>query len=249
MSDPWLVIAAVLLASFVQGAVGFGFGMISMAILPIAFDVPRLVPLVSLLGVAMSLHVLWRWRRAFDAAAVRPLVIGVCLGAPLGATALASVDRRIALGTLAVVLIGVAGPALYKEWRGLTRADPRSRLLARHALLAGIVSGLFGGAFNTGGPPLILYGSASAWPPPAFRANLQVVFLFTSALQLTVLTRAGFIDAQTLRSTAIALPALFLGAGLGTLCTRSLASRRFRLLVWALLLVLAGNCLLGALRT
>ena len=81
MPNEFLILAgAVFVAGFAQGTVGFGFGMISMAVLPVWFSVRELVPVVSLLGVVLSFSIYWRWRSGFEFTAVRPLLFGLAIG-------------------------------------------------------------------------------------------------------------------------------------------------------------------------
>ncbi len=241
-----ILAGAVFVAGFTQGTVGFGFGMISMAVLPVCFSVRELVPVISLLGVVLSCSIYWRWRSGFEFTAVRPLMLGVAIGAPVGALFLSWVDRRIALVTLGVIIVAITLPNLLMREH---EDEGRLRIIGNHGVVTGVISGLFGGAFNTGGPPLILYGSASHWSPASFRANLQVVFIFSSVLQLAVLARTGVMDRRTFELALIGLPAVLAGVALGTVCARRVSTERFRVLVWLLLLVLAANCMWQAIRS
>lgn len=246
-TEQWVLAGVVLCAGFVQGSVGFGFGMLSMAVLPYWLTVQQVVPIISLLGLVIIGSVLWRWRRSLELEAIRPLLIGTLLGTPLGAWGLSWVDRRLALGFLGAVLILVALPSLVAGWRGVTKRAAAGQRLERWAWPIGVLSGLFGGAFNTGGPPLILYGSARGWAPASFRANLQVVFLASSLVQLAVLSLTGVADRVSLELAAIGLPSVVIGVTLGGSFAARLDTRAFRLLVWALLLLLGANFLRGAL--
>lgn len=242
MTEEQLLLAsAVLVAGFVQGTLGFGFGMLAMAALPHWLGVRESVPVVSLLGLVICVSVYWRWRASFEFAAVRPLMIGVALGAPLGAYGLSRVDKELALGALGVVMLFVAWPSLVASLRSEAEEPRRFEALRSHGLAAGFVSGLFGGAFNAGGPPLILYASASSWRPARFRANLQVLFLFSSLLQLAVLASTGVATSASLELMLIGLPAVLVGVTLGGACAGRLATQRFRVIVWVLLLALAAN--------
>ncbi len=248
MTEEQLVlVGALLTAGLVQGTLGFGFGMISMAVLPHWFGVREVVPVVSLLGLVICVSVYWRWRASLDLASIRPVLLGITVGAPLGAYLLSSVDRRLALGLLGSVMLLVAVPSMLAACRKRSLAARPTGTSRAVGVLAGFISGLFGGAFNTGGPPVILYGSAKAWSPAAFRANLQVVFFFSSVLQLGVLARTGVATRASLELTAIGLPAILCGVALGTTLAKRLDTERFRIVVWALLIVLASNYLRQAL--
>jgi uncharacterized protein len=86
-----------------------------------------------------------------------------------------SVDEqvmRIGLGAV------VAGFGLYRlTW-------PRLPELHSHswAFPFGFVAGCLGGAYNIGGPPIVVYAAIRRWDPQRFRGTLQGTFLVTSVL-------------------------------------------------------------------
>jgi uncharacterized membrane protein YfcA len=242
-SEQWVLAGVVLCAGFVQGSVGFGFGMLSMAVLPYWLSVQEVVPIISLLGLFIIGSVLWRWRHSLEPGAIRPLLVGTLIGTPFGAYGLSWIDRRLALGVLGAVLVLVALPSFLAVWRGAPRSARAAERLEGWAWPIGVLSGLFGGAFNTGGPPLILYGSARGWAPSSFRANLQVVFLASSLVQLVVLFSTGIANQASLELAAVGLPAVLVGVTLGGSLAARLDTRAVRLLVWALLLLLGANFL------
>ena len=53
---------------------------------------------------------------------------------------------------------------------------------AAWAYLAGFLAGILGGAYNTSGPPVIIYGHSKRWPTAEFKSNLQAFFVITSLI-------------------------------------------------------------------
>ena len=41
----------------------------------------------------------------------------------------------------------------------------------------GFVAGILGGAYNTNGPPAVIYGALRDWSPESYRATLQEYFI------------------------------------------------------------------------
>ena len=79
----------------------------------------------------------------------------------------------------------------------------------RHPALTfglGLLSGLFGGAYNVSGPVAVLYGGLRRWSPEVFRASLQGYFTFTSLLIATSHGATGLWTTQVWRLYALALP-------------------------------------------
>ncbi|MCK4726258.1 MAG: sulfite exporter TauE/SafE family protein, partial [Anaerolineales bacterium] len=54
------------------------------------------------------------------------------------------------------------------------------------AYLMGFIAGIIGGAYNTSGPPVIIYGNCRRWPPKEFKGNLQGYFLVTNVVFILV---------------------------------------------------------------
>ncbi|MHC5010480.1 MAG: sulfite exporter TauE/SafE family protein [Planctomycetota bacterium] len=236
-----LLLVTVLLAGFTQGAVGFAFGMICMAILPLALDVEVAVPVVAILGLLTASLVLYASRAHADPRKFLPLVLGGLVGTPLGVAFLTAVDARWVLAALGVVLSAYAGHALFREWRGPPEGrGPRESVGNAWGAVAGTLGGMLGAAFNIGGPPAILFASARGWSPGAFRANLQIFFLSVSIFQLALLAWKGWMTPRVLQLGGLGLLAVAAGVALGHRAARRLDEVRFRRLVLVLLLGLGA---------
>lgn len=249
---PWelLFCLVVLAAAFTQGATGFGFGLVVMSVLPHVVEVQVAVPVVAVLAAFVSGGVLWRWRRHVDLRKVGPILPGTLIGTPLGVLFLTSVDSKYVTAALGVVLVVWGGSRLVVEARG--GIPPGAG--ADHpgpgrgwGLLAGAVGGVIGGAFNTGGPPVILYATARRWDPAAFKANLQVVFLLGTVFQLSLLIARGLVTREVLLIDLVALPAVAVGLYAGTRLSRRLDPVLFRRIVLALLVLFGGVYLVRSL--
>jgi uncharacterized membrane protein YfcA len=236
-----LLVGTVLVAGFTQGATGFGFGILAMSVLPLVLDVREAVPIVSVLGLFVCGTMLLRLWRHVEGRKAWPLLLGVAVGSPVGAYLLTSLDRRLVTTLLGLVLVLYGGGRLALEGRGARPPEeapaPGRRPGPLWGAFAGLLGGLIGGAFNTGGPPVIVYATASRWPPDAFRANLQVVFGFSTALQLGMFAHAGLLTEAVLTRDAVALPALIVGVWTGTVLASRLDAALFRRIVLALLVV------------
>ncbi len=228
-----LVLLAILLGGVSQGATGIGFGLVSMAILPAALGVRLAVPVVAGLALLASVFVLVRWRRHLVVREVFPVLLGEAIGSPLGVLGLVTIAARWVEAALGAVLLAYGLRSLAGR-RGSPVAAVRSPSRA-WGTVAGTLGGVLGGAFNTGGPPLIVYAAARGWSPGSFRANLQLCFLFNTGIQLVLLRLNGLFSGQVLRLEAWALPALAAGLWIGTVLGRRLDAERFRRLVFALL--------------
>lgn len=231
-----LLLGLLLVAGFTQGATGFGFGLVVMSVLPHVFDVREAVPLVSVFGLVVSLTLLWRYRAFVDPRRFLPVLGGVAIGTPIGVLYLRTVDPRAVTLTLGAFLVIFAATSFLRESRARD-ARPRVRVGRRWGPLAGLFGGLIGGAFNTGGPPIIVYATARGWEAGTFKANLQVLFLFNTVTQIALFASWGMLTPQILRLDLIGLPALLIGLGAGIWASSRLDAVMFRRIVLVLLLV------------
>lgn len=231
-----LLLGLLLVAGFTQGATGFGFGLVMMSVLPHVFDVREAVPLVSVFGLVMTVTMLWRYRAFVDPRRFLPVLAGVVVGTPIGVLYLRSIDPRVVTGTLGALLLVYGATSLVAEYRARD-AVPGVRIGRRWGPLAGLFGGLIGGAFNTGGPPIIVYATARGWEAGTFKANLQVLFLVNTTTQIVLFASWGMLTPEILRLDLIGMPALLAGMALGMWASTRLDARHFRRVVLALLVV------------
>jgi len=196
------------------------------------------VPLVALTALTAYTVNLIRYRRAVDIREVLRLGAASALGIPIGLWALANVDESIIRPLLGLILIA------YAVYRLIRPAGPRA-CSPRWVYLAGFVAGCLGGAYNTPGPPVILYGSLRQWPRQKFRAVLQTFFFFNGALVVALHYAAHHLTPAVLTFYAYAAPALFLGILVGSRLDSKLNHDRFRAIVTVMILLLGISLALG----
>ncbi len=220
-----LMLVIVFLAAFVQGVVGFGFGMICMASLYYLISAEELVPLVSILSLILSLGLLYRLRSHFKSRYLLPLLAGGVMGIPVGVLFLRTAPSHyftLALGI--VIIFWVISTAVKPLQSG--KENPRLP-----AIIAGFASGILGGAFNTGGPPVLFYISRRPWEPNDTKATLQAFFLGTSTLHLLMLSHYRFFTDEIINLDLILTPFVVLGLWAGSSASRSINRTLFRRLV------------------
>lgn len=192
-----------------QGAVGFGMGILGTPILML-ID-PRLVPGPVLAStMVFTLMVTVRERRGIDLHGLGWALAGRVAGTAPAAAVLAVLPRNelsrvFGLMVLLAVAISVSG----------VRVRPRPATL----LAGGVLSGLLGTVAAVGGPPIaLLYQHASG---ARFRGTLSSLFLVGTMISIAALVPAGRFGGAELRLTLFLLP----GALFGFVVSRRLASR------------------------
>ncbi len=232
-----VLMLVVFFAIFTQSLTGFGSALISMPLLVPLLGIRTAAPLVALVMLISEVVLLIRYRASLNIRLVRRLVIASLLGIPLGVLALVNLDERIMTAALGMVVLAYAAYSL------LGRRPPRSRSSA-WAYGAGFLAGVLGGAYNTSGPPVILYADSQRWPRDEFKGNLQGFFLINSFLVV-----AGHAWRRNLTPTVwnyllISLAPIALGLWVGLALDKRLKATVFRKLVLALLVMLGISLIL-----
>ncbi|MBN2243572.1 MAG: sulfite exporter TauE/SafE family protein [Acidobacteria bacterium] len=228
-----LVVAEIVYVSF-----GFGAGLIavglSAAIHPEIRDIAVILLLVNL---PIETFVVLRNRSEVRWPKVIMICIGVAIGVPVGTWILHVGNPTFILTILGGFLI-VAGLAL-------VRTPPGARVQWTNwsAPPTGIASGILGGLFGTGGPPVIIYYRLSGVDKTVFRGSLMAVFLIIGLVRVPSYIVGGLITEPRLWSALAVVPAVIAGAFAGGRIHIQLSEKRFRQIVSAVL-VLIGALLL-----
>lgn len=239
MTTPVAIVlfVAVLVAALLQTAAGFGFALLIMPLAVLLLGVRTAAPLVALVGFTLYAVNLLRYRGDLNRSTLARLALPAALGIPVGVWALGNLPEDLVKGVLGVVLVGYA---LY----ALLRPQAPSLRWPGWIYPVGFASGCLGGAFNTPGPPVIVYGSLQRWPRQEFRSVLQALFLVNSALVLVAHLGAGNLTRPIVLGWLALLPAVLMGVLLGSRLDRRLDGERFRVLVLGMILLLGVSLLL-----
>jgi uncharacterized membrane protein YfcA len=233
LSIPIIIFCAV----FTQSLTGFGVALVSMPLLVGVMGLQAAAPLVALVGLTTEVFLLLRYRLDINRDRVVSLLIPSIIGVPIGVFALRELGEGVLIPILGVFILIYA---IYALWNP-AMPSPQGR---KWAYGAGFIGGLFGGAYNTSGPPVIVYADSQKWQQSEFKGNLQGYFLFT-----TLFIVVGHILAQNyhqaiLRQFLSSLPAIVLGVFAGLWLGGRLNAGLFRKVVLVFLLVLGVRFLL-----
>jgi len=240
MSTLFIVLAILFLSTLVQSTFSFGGALVALPLLAFVIDIKVATPLLTLLSCAIAaVVVLRRWQDVELNNAWR-LIISACLGIPLGILFLGHTDGKILKTVLALTVI------LFTLLSLLTLKHIRLTHL-NYAFVFGLVSGVFGGAYNTSGPPVVLYGSLLNWDSERFRATVQSYALFTNAFAVLGHYLAGNITHQVVTYFGWSLPIVGLTIWLGSTIHKTMPSEKFLVYVKILLLALGVHLLYSSL--
>jgi len=179
----------------------------------------------------VDLFMLVRYRSSMRIAQVLPLILMSIVGVPTGIFLLRHTGEGDALSALGVVLIGYALYAL----SGFRLPGIEGKAWA---LGTGFIGGVLGGAYNTPGPPMIMYADCRRWPPDVFKGNLQAFFVQNSVIVLIGHGLSGNLNAATFAHFLSGLPWLAGGLLAGLAMDRWISPEIFRKVVLVLLVIM-----------
>ena len=229
--------AVIFLAYLVRGIGSFGSGLVAVPLLSFVLPVQMVVPLVVALdyfgsasqGIRNVHCVAWREQLV--------LVPFMLVGAGSGLYLLTALPAVVLTRTLGAFVIGFA---LYH-----VLPVPAMRGSRAFAPVCGLLGGLVGTLFGTGGPFYVIYFHLRAMDRSVFRATFAVNFLIDGSVRLTAYVIAGFIGSLTVPLLVAALPVAAAGLYLGGRIQAQLTQVTFARVVGVLLAVTGVALLLA----
>lgn len=233
-----LSILTIFLGTFTQSLTGFGIGLVTMAVLPSLLGLRVAAPLVALAGTVLEVTMLIRYHQSLQVRSIWRLIVASIVAIPAGVRLLPELDERMALFILGVIITGYAVYALI----GFRLPDLSYSFWA---WLAGLLGGILGGAYNTAGPPVIMYGNCRRWPPQEFKSNLAGFFIVNSLMVVSTHYWSGNYTPDVMDIFWQISPALFLGFVAGQSLDRWINPETFRRIVLAFLVMLGVRLMVG----
>lgn len=225
-----VIIVGAIVAGFVQGLSGFGFGMTAMAIWAWVLD-PQLAAVLSVFG-ALTGQVIAAVtvRRGFDMKRLLPFVIGGLAGIPIGVTLLPLLDP---------IIFKVFLGALLVTWCPVMLLIGRIPHLRRGGRIADGVSGALGGIMGgiggfTGVIPT-LWCTLRGYPRDVQRSIIQNFNLSMLAVTMATYLASGIVTRDMWPAFAIVAPAMLIPSLLGSKLYIGISDVAFKRVVLGLL--------------
>lgn len=168
----------VFVAYLVRGITGFGSGLIAIPLLTLIFPLTVVVPVVVLLDLIGSGAQAFSNRRHVDWKLLLPLVPVTALGIAMAAYFFKHIDTSTLTLSLGVFVI------FFAVYQLLPTSDLKGGSLM--ALPFGLLGGLLGTLFGTGGPFYIIYFSLRGVSKSEFRASYSVYFVLDGLVRVVV---------------------------------------------------------------
>ncbi len=223
-------------AVLIQSSIGFGLALIAMPLLVALLGIQIASPLVAVAGFLAEITILIRYREALNLEVVKQLTIAAIIGIPIGVLAVKYIDGGIVNKVLGILVIAYA---LY------TMLAPQLPDLAAKAwaYTFGFFAGILGGAYNTWGPPVIVYGNCRSWPPDEFKSNLQGFFIVNGLVVIFVHGFSKNLTGIVFQNLIYSTPGVILGLIAGFYLSTRINPELFRKIVLVMLVILGASLL------
>jgi uncharacterized membrane protein YfcA len=229
------VVASAFVAGLARGFSGFGAALIFMPLASAVVEPRVAAPLLLIVDAVAAVPLIPdAWRRAHRRE-VGTMVLGALAGVPLGTAVLAFADPQLVRWGIAAAVSALLA-LLASGWR--YRGRPSGLVAAG----VGALSGLFAGAAQIGGPPVVAYWLGRGSTGASVRADIVLYFAAS-----TVLTGAGYLIGGLITPRVVVLaiavgPSYAAGLALGSRLFRRAGEVAFRRTCFGLI---AGAAILG----
>ena len=195
---------AALIAGTARGFSGFGGALIFVPLASIAVGPKLAAALLLVIDGLLTLGMLPNGWRVANRREVFTMAAGALIGVPLGTALLAFAPTLVVRWTICgIVFLLLAFLISGSRYHG----TPKTYLTVG----VGGLAGLFGGAAQMSGPPVVAYWLGGAFPPLSVRANLVLYFAVSSVISATSYLLAGILSLQVLLMACVVGPAYGLG--------------------------------------
>ena len=225
------ILAVIFVATLARAALGFGEALVAMPLLAIVLPIKVAAPLVALAGTFTAAIILCREWKHLELRVASVLIISGAVGVPGGVLTLNAVDDRVVKLILAALVLG------FSVW-SLCKPNPPELTSDRTAPIFGLTAGLLTGAYNTGGPPVVIFGALRRWTTNQFRATLQSWCLAGGGWALICHAWQHNITHDVVMPFVYSIPLILIACVVGRRLTSGVPTERFIRYVHAGLIVI-----------
>ncbi|PDT30165.1 hypothetical protein CO660_08825 [Rhizobium sp. L9] len=224
----YALVAVALIAGLARGFSGFGAALIFVP-LGGAIVGPKLVSPILLVidGTATLGMIPPAWRDA-NRSEVFVMAAGAALGVPAGTALLALLDPTLLRWSITIIAISLLA-LLLSGWR--YQGAPSAPLSSG----VGLIAGLFSGAAQLGGPPVVAYWLGGKSDFARVRANVVLYFSISSVFSAISYYIGGLFVPAVFALTVVILPSYALGLYGGSKLFGLAEERTFRIACYMLI--------------
>jgi uncharacterized membrane protein YfcA len=226
-----LFLAATFVGGIATGLAGFAFGLVVSGIWLHIITPVQTASLIVGYGLFVQAYGIWKTRHAFNRRHVIPLVIGVVVGAPIGAWLLHFINPAALRFGVGLLLIAYAA---YGLLRPKVKSVPAN---VPAELGVGLINGVLGGMTGLAGVFVTIWCGMRGWSKDTQRSVYQPVILASFFATAASLIAAGALTREFGKLYLLGLPPLLAGTLVGFKLYGHLNDETFRRVILVLLLL------------
>ena len=226
-----IILSIVFVSTLTRSTFGFGDALIAMPLLALFIELKIATPLIALIAFFIAISILIRnWQKVEFKSAWR-LIVSSLIGIPIGIWYLDDINENVIKLVLGILVLLFSVYSLLKPKIIQIKTE-------NYAWLFGLFAGILGGAYNTNGPPIVIYSSLKKWNPQNFRATLQGYFFTTGILLIISHGIAGNFTKEVLTYFLYCLPVVLFAVIVGAKLNKKIPIERFHKYIYIILIIL-----------
>eukprot|EP00172_Hildenbrandia_rubra_P001974 Plantae.Rhodophyta-Hildenbrandia_rubra.ctg2621.p2 GENE.Plantae.Rhodophyta-Hildenbrandia_rubra.ctg2621~~Plantae.Rhodophyta-Hildenbrandia_rubra.ctg2621.p2 ORF type:complete len:402 (-),score=71.83 Plantae.Rhodophyta-Hildenbrandia_rubra.ctg2621:3774-4979(-) len=248
VNGPHLVIASAIGASaFIQSLTGFGFALVAVGALSQIEWIANsnvfndLQPVAATFGSVIGWGLLLPEIQKVNWKKLLPLLVATTLFTPVGVLGIEALGETVTLKILGSLI------SLFVVYTSFGIKTPKILGGRWGTIGMGALAGMFGGAFDIQGPPLVAYGDAAGWDAGNgdFRRNLLAVLSTNGTIVLLFDLLTGRLqDYYVADFVGNSIPFVIVGIAAGRFLSTRLDASGFKKLVLGLCALMGAKLLL-----
>ena len=232
-----------LIAGVIHSAIGFGFGIVAITLLPLAIDVISSHIIVSVCSVPMLLMAAWTYRKGVQRIPFAVTSVGAILALPAGLFLFEAVSIDLLIRATGLGVLLMVASTLRTKQKSVPELQPSKKHL--HSFIAGVLSGFLAGAVSIAGPPIAAYAIRQNWNSNQYKAFVTQFLLLVATCKAILLGVRDHIDVELGIEIGFASILAVLGVAIGERLSRNLQAEKLKKVVAAALIAVALLMLLG----
>jgi len=226
-----LILMIIFIGSLIRSAMGFGEAVVGMPLLALIIDVKSATPIIALTASTLALFMLISsWNKVNIRESIS-FILSTIIGLPIGLYYLKNTPDSFIKLVLGILLIGFGIYNLTVKNLPYLRND-------RYSFYFGFFAGILGGAYNTNGPPTVIYGVLRRWKRENFRATLQGIFFPTGILINIGHGISGLWTDFVISSYLLALPVIIVALLIGSYLNSKLNEELFKKIIYCFIILI-----------
>lgn len=204
-----VIVLSCLAAGLVQAVTGFGSGIITMLFFPLYYPLVKASALSTAIVLQLSSTLTWRYRKHCQWKIVLQTAFFYLITSSIAVLLSPYLPTLLLKRVFGGFLLCLSVYFLLVEGKFKIKANFIS------AFICGSLSGVTGGLFGIGGPPMVIYFLAALDDKLAYIASIQLFFLLTGGYTMILRVINGIYTSDLLIYTLIGMLAIHFGKLIG----------------------------------